>query len=208
MALTALDFSNSLHLVCKRFLFCVEPFTAYTLFNDCLGSVTHIKNGDEYVFQSVFEEYHEKLYYYILGKTKSSYIAEEVTQITFVKLWQTRQRLNEELSISIQLFRIARTTLIDHLRKEMTFSAAVNRMKEKIDPIPDNFNSPIDSKEVTAQLHHLINKLPPVRKKVFEMSRLEGMPYKDIASRLSISTKTVEKHISKAISQLKVFLNM
>lgn len=173
-----------------------------------MNCVTDIKNGDQFVFQRVFEEYHGKLYYYTLGKTRSAYLAEEVTQITFVKLWQTRERLEENLSISIQLFRIARTTLIDLLRKESHLSAVVKDLKTNSPASTSNESDQLDYNDTNRKLRQAINQLPPVRKKVFEMSRLQGMPYKEIAQELSISIKTVEKHISKAISQLRPYLEM
>jgi len=174
-----------------------------------LNCVTNIKNGDEFVFQQVFEEYHEKLYYYSFSKTRSEYLAEEVTQITFVKLWQSRERLDENLSISIQLFRIAKTTLIDLLRKQHNLSALIDRVKvNETEENSDAINAGIDYNETNRKLMQLIDQLPPVRKKVFEMNRLQGMSYKEIAQELSISIKTVEKHISKAISQLRPHLEL
>jgi RNA polymerase sigma-70 factor (family 1) len=170
-----------------------------------LNPVANIKGGDEFVFQQVFEEYHEKLYYYTLGKTKSAYLAEEVTQITFVKLWQNRERLDEALTISIQLFRIAKTTLIDLLRKQASLTALVNGLRGEGEANATDANSIIDHNEASRKLLEVINHLPPVRKRVFEMSRFQGMPHKEIARELSISTKTVEKHISKAITQLRPY---
>jgi len=82
-----------------------------------LNTVYQIRSGNELVFQQVFNEYHGKLYFYILKKTNSEYMAEEVVQLSFIKLWNTRENLNEEFSISTQLFRIAKTTLIDLVRK-------------------------------------------------------------------------------------------
>src|SRR5215475_2008540 len=76
-----------------------------------------LKDGDESCFRRVFEQYHQKLYFFILHKTRSEYIAEEVVQMAFTKLWQCRQTLKEEYTISTQLFRIATTILIDFLRK-------------------------------------------------------------------------------------------
>jgi len=170
-----------------------------------LNPVASIKSGDEFVFQQVFEEYHEKLYYYTLGKTRSAYLAEEVTQITFVKLWQSRERLDENLTISIQLFRVAKTTLIDLLRKQNNLTALINGLRAEGETNVSDASHSVDYNETRRKLLELINKLPPVRKKVFEMSRFQGMPYKEIAQELSISTKTVEKHISKAISQLRPY---
>jgi len=92
-----------------------------------LNIVSQIKSGNELVFQQVFNEYHEKLFYYILKKTNSDYMAEEVVQLTFIKLWNTRENLNEEYQISSQIFRIAKTTLIDLIRKNVSIDSLAKK---------------------------------------------------------------------------------
>jgi RNA polymerase sigma-70 factor (ECF subfamily) len=77
-----------------------------------LNTVAAIKDSDEFVFQEVFTQYHDKLYFYILSKTKSAYLAEEVVQITFFKLWKYRSSLKENIPLINQLFRITKTTLM------------------------------------------------------------------------------------------------
>ena len=91
-------------------------------------STKELRDGDEFYFRKVFDQYHQKLYFFILYKTKSEYIAEEVVQMAFTKLWQSRQTLQEEYTISTQLFRIATTTLIDFLRKYNNKDAVTARL--------------------------------------------------------------------------------
>src|SRR5580658_6589478 len=81
-----------------------------------LTTIAALQEGDTVIFQQVFNQYYEKLFFYMLSKTKSSYLSEEAVQLTFIKLWQYKASLNQEIPLSIQLFRIARTTLIDLLR--------------------------------------------------------------------------------------------
>src|ERR1700742_1322674 len=93
-----------------------------------LLSIKELKGGDELYFKKVFDQYHQKLYFFILYKTRSEYIAEEVVQMAFTKLWQCRQTLQEEYAISTQLYRIATTILIDYLRKNNTKEAVTARL--------------------------------------------------------------------------------
>lgn len=174
-----------------------------------MNIVAHIKSGNELFFQQVFNEYHEKLYFYVLKKTGSEYMAEEVVQITFIKLWNSKENLNESYSISTQLFRIAKTTLIDLVRKNNT----IESLAKKVEELHSNLSSDdtlgkIDAKELNNKLEKALEHLPPIRRKVFRMSRLEEKSYQEIASELSISTKTVENHISMAIKQLRPYLTV
>ncbi len=79
--------------------------------------IADLKAGDEKALKSVFDEYRHAVYNYVFDKTKSVYCSKEVVQLTFIKLWNYRHNLKEHVDISYQLFRIARTTMIDELRK-------------------------------------------------------------------------------------------
>jgi RNA polymerase sigma-70 factor (ECF subfamily) len=157
----------------------------------------------------VFDQYHQKLYFFILSKTKSEYISEEVVQMAFTKLWQCRHTLREEYTISTQLFRIATTILIDFLRKYNTKDAVTARLDGlDIEKGIDSTNEKMRGAELQKQISEAVNDLPPVRKQVFEMSREQGMSYREIAETLSVSSKTVETHIYKALKQIKKHISM
>jgi RNA polymerase sigma-70 factor (family 1) len=169
-----------------------------------LFSIKELKDGDESCFRKVFDQYHQKLYLFILYKTKSEYIAEEVVQMAFTKLWQCRQTLQEEYTISTQLFRMATTILIDFLRKYNTKEAVTAGLDMvNIEKGVDSTNEKMSGAELQKRISKAVNDLPPVRKQVFEMSREQGMTYREIAETLSVSSKTVEAHIYKALKQIK-----
>ena len=167
--------------------------------------IAALKKGDSSVFSDLFHEYHRKVFLYVLSKTHSQYIAEEATQITFIKLWDYRLQLDESQPVSRLIFHIAKATAIDLLRKE----AVRDRYKNEEKPPEAAANNVVDSveaRELLLQVRQVIHNMPPVRRKVFELSRYEFKSYKEIARQLSLSVKTVENHISLAISQLRNFL--
>lgn len=173
-----------------------------------MNVVTAIKNGDHFVFQQVFNQYHEKLYFFILEKTRSEYLSEEVVQITFIKLWRYRQSLNENFTISTQIFRIATTSLIDLKRKQYNNDVMMKELFSQQDSEISNTSTAnkIDEKELREKITGIIYNMPAVQRRVFEMSKLEGLSYKEIAEALSISVKTVEVHISRALKRIREHL--
>ena len=172
-------------------------------------SIKELKDGDEFYFRQVFDQYHQKLYFFILYKTKSEYIAEEVAQMAFTKLWQCRQTLREEYTISTQLFRIATTILIDFLRKYNNKDAVTGRLDVlEAEKGVDSTNERMSGVELQKRISEAVKELPPVRKQVFEMSREQGMSYREIAETLSVSSKTVEAHIYKALKQIKKHISV
>lgn len=167
-------------------------------------SIKELKDGDEFYFKQVFDQYHQKLYFFILNKTKSEYIAEEVVQMAFTKLWECRQTLQEKYAISTQLFRMATTILIDFRRKYSNKDAVTARLDAlNIENGIDSTNEIVSGAELKKRISEAVNDLPPVRKLVFEMSREQGMSYREIAETLSVSSRTVETHIYKALKQIK-----
>jgi RNA polymerase sigma-70 factor (ECF subfamily) len=169
------------------------------------NTISALKEGDTSAFSDLFHEYHRKVYFYVLSKTHSSYIAEEATQITFIKLWNYRQQLDESGPVSRLIFHIAKATFIDLLRKE----AVKDRFLQQEQPGEADTGSTFDviqSKELLLRIRQVVQEMPPMRRKVFELSRYEFKSYKEIADQLSLSVKTVENHMSLAISYLRNML--
>jgi len=174
-----------------------------------LDTIAALREGDTFIFQQVFAQYHEKLYFYMLGKTKSSYLSEEAVQLTFIKLWQYKSSLNQEISLSRQLFRIARTTLIDLLRsKEYNNRIFVEMSLARKQPLCNNVEERIDELELKEKVLKGVRQMPAMRRKIFELSRYSGLSYKEIAVELSLSVKTVEHHISRALKQLQHIISI
>ena len=163
--------------------------------------IKEIQSGNINSFEKVYQLYHSKLYYFVLKHTHSAWLSEEAVQLTFIRMWESRATLSLQYDISIQLFRIARSIMIDLLRKERVANRYLLKAVEDISELPDvsSRNSREDLQEVEA----LIEELSPVRKKVFKLSRYEELSHKEIAEQLSISPKTVENHIGRVIRLLK-----
>ncbi|HEX9509669.1 MAG TPA: sigma-70 family RNA polymerase sigma factor [Puia sp.] len=167
-------------------------------------SIAEIKSGDESSFTAVFNQYYTRVYYYFDKKTRSQESARELTQLTFIKLWQFRHTLSEDHSFNGQLFRIAATTLIDYLRSQNTQRKKFPQLSEKAAQAAENAQVQAGTGfEENDYLHSLTSSLSPVRKKVFILSRMHGHSYKEIAEQLSISIHTVEDHMVKALRHIR-----
>jgi RNA polymerase sigma-70 factor (family 1) len=171
-------------------------------------TIAALKSGDAFIFEELFHKYYERVYSYALQRTKSAYIAEEATQLTFIKLWQYRESLNEEIAFEIQLFRIVRTTIIDLLKKQQTQSKLATNANNNTSPHTNMVWETVAAQELKGRLMLGMEAMPAVRKKVFQMSRLQDRSNKEIAAELSISVKAVEFHITKALKYLKQLLTV
>lgn len=159
-----------------------------------------IKEGNLRAYYAVFEAYHGKLYQYIYNYTQSAYYAEETVQLTFIKLWEKREGLSEEYSLSTQLFRIAKSIVIDLIRKE--------KVRDTLELSDIYISGPPEEdrlivKEELRNVLSAIDQLPAQCQEVFKLSRLDQLSHKEISAQLSISPKTIETHISKALKYLR-----
>lgn len=164
-----------------------------------LNYIQNIKSGDHVSYEVVFKLFHKKVYAYFLKKTASEDMAQELTQLVFIKLWNFKHTLSESHELDLQLFRIAKTTLLDYFKK---LANDDRNLKLYYSSISEEAGNPEQSFDTRQQLEVALSVLPPTRKKVFIMNRLRGYSYKEISEQLSISPRTVEKHISLAIKQL------
>lgn len=165
-----------------------------------------IQSGTEKAFTRVYNLYHIKLYRYFFKKTKSEEASIELVQIVFIKLWNFRHTISESFSFDTQLFNIARTCFVDFIRQQSIQKTRTLNLNE----IPDVsiLVEPDLAFETTDYFNNVTESLPPVRKKVFILSRIQGLSYKEIAGHLSISLNTVEDHMSKAIRQIKTITSV
>jgi|KBSMisStandDraft_5_1062788.scaffolds.fasta_scaffold373516_3 RNA polymerase sigma-70 factor (ECF subfamily) len=164
-----------------------------------------IKRGDAFAYEQAFVQYRDKVYFYFLKKTRSSEDAKDLLQITFLKLWKYRNSLSEDYLLEQHLFQIARTVFIDYLRRENK----VVKVRKAVNERFEENNSVYTATEFDLQkhVHKALSSMPALRKKVFELNRLQGYSYKEIAEMLFISVKAVDNNLSKALRQLrKIFL--
>ena len=170
-----------------------------------MNIVKAIQNGDESWFRLVYKQTRERTYFYFLKKTKSPDDAKDLLQITFLKLWQYRNSISPDYSPEQQIFHIARTVFIDHIRKQNRQQQFQNEasMEPGTEAVQESFSTYFDTKRL---LQSELITMPEMRKKVFELNRLQGYTYREIAELLSISEKAVDNHLTKAVKQLKKVL--
>ncbi|WP_231426410.1 sigma-70 family RNA polymerase sigma factor [Pedobacter sp. Leaf250] len=166
--------------------------------------IREIRAGELPAFNEAYSRYHQPIYQFIFKKTQSEYIATEVVQLCFIRLWEKRNSLSETTELNVQLFGMARQVMIDELRKEST-RLKYNTQSSQY-PFTDNLMKMIESKDMLKHFEQEIEAMPPMRKMVFNLSRDNGLSYLEIAEMLGISTKTVENHIGKVLSRLKHYM--
>ncbi len=166
-----------------------------------MNLVLYLKNSDEAAFKESYLLFKEKVYNYFLKKTFSKQEAEDLMQECFFRLWKYRKSLCEDYLLEQHLFNIARTVFIDHTRRLNKQRKIVTALKTKT---AADESIVIDNETFDKEkLEKLLSDMPVMRKKIFLMNKFEGYSYKQIAQKLSVDTKMVDNHISRALKQLR-----
>jgi RNA polymerase sigma-70 factor (ECF subfamily) len=132
--------------------------------------------------------------------------AEEIVQEVFLKLWINRATLNPELSIKSYLFTITRNTTISFLKKAANNSKLREEIFYKSQKLANTTENYLREIELNSILQDALNRLPPRRRLIFEMSRNEGKSYREISKDLNISQNTVRNQLSMALETLRGYL--
>ena len=165
--------------------------------------VKKLRKGNVSAFDLIFKIYNQKVYNFCLKLLKKQEDAEEVTQEVFIALWENREKIELNTSLSSYIYRIARNKIYNIYRKSFYVQAYLEYMNAKGKKLESFTEDEILYNELNRFLNVTIDALPPRRKEVFELSRLEGLTYKEIAQRMKISENTVDVQIRKALGFLR-----
>ncbi len=156
-------------------------------------------------FKLLFDNNFEQLRDYIYYKCGKIEQAEDVAQEAFLKLWEKRAEVKKDTVVSY-LFRIAHNIFINQTRHaKVSFNFQSQNNMQEVDSSTPQFE--LEFKEFDALLQKALANLPEKTRVTFLMNRIDGMKYKEIAERLEISIKTVEKRMQNAVNQLKESIN-
>ena len=169
--------------------------------------LTALSKGNQSAFDSLYLFYAPKVREFVFRLLKNPGEAEDVTQNIFLRVWEKRRELGGTRSLRSYLYTMARNAVFD------IFSHSIvedKYMQEHINSAAERRDAPLSEKIETEELALLIavavDRMPEQRRRAFSLSRYEELSNKEIAERLNLSVKTVERHMTAALSQLRRLL--
>ena len=165
-----------------------------------------IRKGDIDSFERLFHRFYSGLCSYAGSLVRKEEIAEEVVQDVFYNIWKNRESLKITRSWQSYLYRSVYNNSMMYLRKTrrefyMDERASMEHAADSPDPA-----ELMQYHEISELVSKTIENLPERTKEIFRLNRQEGLKYKEIADRLSISVKTVEANMGKALKALRINL--
>jgi RNA polymerase sigma-70 factor (ECF subfamily) len=168
-----------------------------------------LARGYEPAFRTLYNNWHHRIYSFAMYLTHSEVLAEEVTQEIFIKIWSRRAELMEIRQFEPWINTIVRNqcyTFLSRLAKERLILEEINREGTQVaidtNPTEDGLNS----KDCGRLLHDIIVQLPEQQRKVFILSRKEGMKNEEIAKEMGLSINTIKSHLKRALKNIRQIL--
>ncbi len=162
-----------------------------------------IRKGDIASFEKLFFSFYPGLLKYSERLVRKAEIAEEVVQDVFYNVWKNRESIRITHTWKSYLFRSVYNNSMMYLRKtrrEVSLEEGLFLEKEGSAPNPIE---ELEFNETSAMIADTVNSLPKRTREIFLMNRHEGLKYREIAEQLSISVKTVEANMGKALKALR-----
>jgi RNA polymerase sigma-70 factor, ECF subfamily len=172
--------------------------------------IVSLRKGDKKAYEEIYYEFYGILYHLSFNYLRNEEIAEEIVQDTFMKLWEIKETLNDQINIKNFLYTIAKNNCLNHLRNQkITLKHYENlkylEMQFNFEALK-NLGDYIQFEELYTQIDKAISKLPEEIIETFKLSRFADLSYKEISEKQGISIKTVEARISKALKFLRIEL--
>lgn len=161
---------------------------------------------DEKAFEEIFHRFRLQLFHFSLKITKLDDAAEEMVQECFIKIWASRHTLGELENPVGYIYSMAKNASLDYLRRLYLDEQLRNKVKQKMALAGDSTVEHLNLSETSRLVRLAITQLPQAQRTVFEMSRLQGKSYHEIAENLNISVNTVRNHLVRALRTIRTFL--
>ena len=162
-----------------------------------------LAKGNQQALETLFDYFYPRLYSFSQSFLKIEDGIDDILQEVFLKIWNNRENIKTSDTFNSYIFTITRNLLLNELRSRLNDQ----KKRESIFQLSVageylSFEK-VEYEELKEKLETIIDELPENQRIIFKLSRNEGLSHKEIAEKLSISTKTVEYHITQSINIIK-----
>lgn len=153
----------------------------------------------------IYERYWEPLYTSAYRIFKEKEACEDIVQDIFLKLWINRRKLIITTSLQAYLFTAVRYKVFQRIERTRTHLQLFENIEQRLQNASDT-EVQLYQKELQAKVLRIVDYLPEKCQQIYRLSREEQLSHKEIAERLSITTKTVENQLTIALRRIRAGL--
>ena len=165
--------------------------------------IRRIREGDKGQFESLFRSSYVSLVRFAMTIIKDRDNAEEIVQDLFFRLWQDREKLTIESSLNGYLFRSVHNRCLHYVEHLRVVSRHASEVLTSQSDKQENPAEILQYEELQGRIAMILERLPGRCGQIFYMNRFEGLKYTEIAEKLSVSVKTVEASMGRALKEFR-----
>jgi RNA polymerase sigma-70 factor (ECF subfamily) len=171
--------------------------------------IVQLQNDSSEAFEYLYYTYSPRLYGFVFNLTKSSDMAEEVVQESFIKIWENRANVNPDYSFKSYLFMIARNHVINVFRRQSVITSLEEYgvLQDNLNLSDNNAENFVEVNELRAYVEKAKMHLTPRQLQIFELSREKGLSNQEIADQLKITKQSVKNQLSTSLQTLQSFFD-
>ncbi len=170
--------------------------------------IIRLRKGDKESFNIIFDNWYPLFISFTRRMLRNDAVCEDIVQNVFMRLWIHREHIDPNRSLKNYLLVSVRNEIYCHLR--LVFNARRENLSEDHYEYQDKTDvaEEYSAKDFQKNIDSIVRNMPTKRKEVFELSRKEHLSNEDIAKKLGISVRTVEKHLQLALSEIRKSLKI
>jgi RNA polymerase sigma-70 factor, ECF subfamily len=162
-----------------------------------------LKAGNITAFEMLFKTYYQPLCNYAYTFVQDKDEAEEIVQTTFLAVWEKKEVLEIRTTIKPYLYAMVRNACLNVIKHEKIKQQHAEVELAMGERSVESVARTVMASELEKRIHQAMEALPEQCRLVFKLSRFEELKYAEIADQLSISIKTVENHMGKALKIMR-----
>lgn len=154
-------------------------------------------------FEQIYNTHFRRLFSIAYGILKQQEKSEGIVHNVFLALWERREKITITESLEGYLVKATKLAVMEYMRNKAIRNKHHEIIAAKPNVSENSIELEIGASELKERIDLLVNSLPPKSQQVYRLSREEGKNNKEISSLMAIAEKTVESHLTKALSFLR-----
>lgn len=147
--------------------------------------------------ETIYEDFHSKLYHFILGRIPDPNTAEDILQDVYLKIHSNIDELRESDRLQSWIYQITRNAITDYYRRVLPQEELPESLASPLEEEPDALA------ELAASVKGMLNCLPDKYREALELTELQGISQIELASKLNISVSGAKSRVQRAREKLK-----
>lgn len=171
-------------------------------------------NSDINNFNKLYNEYNDRFIRFAFGYVRDIAVSEDFVSEAFVLYWENIHKLEPDTNPPAYILTIIKNKCLNYLKQQQTHNRIAEELKKHSDWVTQTKINNLEAcdpdllfrEEIQTIINETLNRLPKRTRKIFLLNRNDGFSYEEIAEKMNLSIKSIEYHISKVLSQMRVSL--